>query len=108
MDLLTNDLSAEFDPQVADVGDDFLLAVWTRVDGDVSQTGTPEDIAPHLEIVSTWHERVSGVIDVPMQLTTNNSVDRNPRPVKFGDEICVLWIRTKGKPWWAMQFRATA
>jgi hypothetical protein len=65
MNRVTDDLAAEFDPRMVALDTQDLLAVWTRVEGDVSTAQNPEEIAPHLEIVASFYsfqEKFFGVI----------------------------------------------
>ena len=94
---VTDDLVAEFSPEITAVDDGTLLGAWTRVEGDVSEAESPEDIAPHLEIVVSRFDRISKVWADPFQLTGNNQVDRDPLPVVFGDTQGVLWIQNQGQ-----------
>jgi hypothetical protein len=96
MERVTDDWSSEFTPQLSAIDADTVLAVWTRVEGDVSQAENPEDIVPHLEIVSSRYERSTGQWSEPEQLTSNSVVDRDPIPVLFGDTRGVLWIQNQG------------
>lgn len=95
LELITDDEAAEFSPVIAEVNADTLVAAWERVDGDVSQATGPEDVAPHLEIVSSRFDRASEEWTPPTQLTSNAVVDRDPRPVVFGGNEGVLWIQNQ-------------
>ena len=97
MTRVTDDLAAEFSPDVTSVDADTLLAAWTKVVGDVSGAEGPEDIAPHLEIVVSRYDGISDIWSGPSQLTSNNRVDRAPLPVVFGDTQGVLWIQNRGE-----------
>jgi hypothetical protein len=96
MERITDNGSAEFTPQLTKIDADTLLTVWTRVKGDVSEAESPEDIAPHLEIVSSRYDRGGGQWSEPEQLTTNDVVDRDPTPTLFGHTQGVLWIQNQG------------
>ena len=93
---VTDDLAAEFSPDITTVDADALLGAWAKVVGDVSGAEGPEDIAPHLEIVVSGYDRTTHMWTDPSQLTSNNQVDRAPLPVVFGDTEGVLWIQNQG------------
>lgn len=97
MERVTDDLSAEFTPQLTEIDADTLLAVWPRVEGNVSGAESPEDIAPHLEIVSSRYNRNTRQWSDPEQLTANDVVDRDPIPTLFGQTHGVLWIQNQGR-----------
>ncbi len=92
---VTNDLDAEFGPALVDVGASARLAVWTRVSGDVSQAESPDDINPHLEIVVSRQDALSGTWETPVAITANNTVDRQPRAVLSNGTQGVLWIQNE-------------
>lgn len=96
MDQISDDQAAEFTPEVTEMGANFLLAAWTRVNGDVSGAENPEDFDPHLEIVYSWYNRISGEWGFVPQLTANSRVDRNPLPIYGGGKQGIVWIQNQG------------
>ena len=92
---VTDDQDAEFSPWIADAGSNTTVGTWTRVSGDVSGAESPEDIMPHLEIVASRLDRVTGLWADPVQLTNNTVVDRGPQPVVLGDQEGVVWIQNQ-------------
>ncbi|HDR15678.1 MAG TPA: hypothetical protein ENN79_09415 [Desulfobacteraceae bacterium] len=96
LELVTDDLLAEFSPEFVKFDDNSLLAAWTRVEGDVSGVESPEDISPHVEIVSSFFDRASNTWSAPLRLTTNSQLDRDPLPVLFGETTGILWVQNEG------------
>jgi hypothetical protein len=94
---VTDNVAAEFTPKIIAVDDDTLMALWTRVEGDVSWVESPEDVAPHLEIVSAWYDRALDIWSEPLTLTSNEQVDRDPLSVVYGDKVGAMWIQNQGK-----------
>jgi formylglycine-generating enzyme required for sulfatase activity len=95
LDRVTDDQAAEFTPRAAVPSAGSTLAAWTRVSGDVSQTTSPEQIPPHLDIVVSNLDTASGQWSTPVQLTSNSVTDRDPLPVVFGANKGVLWIQNE-------------
>ena len=93
---ITDDLASEFTPEIVSAGTDTLLGAWTRVDGDISETESPEDVVPYLEIVASFYNRNTGTWIPLVQLTDNDQVDHDPLPVVFGTNQGVLWIQNQG------------
>lgn len=92
---IADDQAAEFTPQAAVPNGDSTLAAWARVSGDISQTTSPEQVAPHLEIVVSKLDVPTGQWRAPAQITANFIVDRDPVPVLFGSQEGVLWVRNE-------------
>jgi len=93
---ITDDNAAEFNPEVAPVGSGNLLASWVRVSGDISGAQGPEDVIPHLEVVTSFYDAGTDSWSDPEQLTNNNVVDRDPKPVVFGEHTGIIWIENQG------------
>jgi hypothetical protein len=92
---VTDDSIADFSPKGLKVDSNRTLAVWERITGDVSDATDPGQVAPHLDIATSWLDQSSQVWSTPVQLTNNNKVDRNPVPVMFGTTISILWIENE-------------
>jgi len=95
LDRATDDEDAEFTPSMITVNSNAVLAAWTRVSGDVSTSGGPEDVAPHLEIVASRFDRSTGAWSAPDQLTSNGVVDRDPLSAVFGVTEGILWVQNE-------------
>jgi hypothetical protein len=95
LDRIADDDAAEFEPEI--VGTEPALVAWTRISGDISGTTGPDEVTPHLEIVTARLDQSTGLWTVPEQLTFNSVVDRNPLPVAFGQTQGVLWIQNQGQ-----------
>ena len=94
---ITDDLDAEFSPQLIEIDSETSLAAWNRVSGDISQIENPEEILPHMEIVAAHYNRSSGDWGQIFSLTDNGVSDRDPLPVSFGDDQGVLWVQNQGE-----------
>ena len=92
---VTDDQAAEFSPKVIEVGTGKALAAWERVSGNISTATGPGQVAPHLEIVAAWLDHSTGLWSQPVQLTSNNGVDRSPQPIVFRDGQGILWIENQ-------------
>jgi uncharacterized repeat protein (TIGR01451 family) len=92
---VTDDLMADFNPKVTGINSDLLLAAWERIDGDVSGTTNPVQVATDLEVVAAWFDRSTGTWSAPVQLTTNDVLDRDPLPVAFGSTQGILWVENQ-------------
>ncbi len=93
---ITDDDAAEFSPEVTRVDNNTLLAAWSRVDGDVSGTTEPDELAPYLEVVTALYDKTADTWSSPVQITTNSQTDREPLPVIFGEHIGLLWVQNQG------------
>ncbi|MFC1591399.1 DUF1566 domain-containing protein [Thermodesulfobacteriota bacterium] len=93
---LTDDLAAEFSPEIVSVGAGTLLGAWTRVDGNVSGAESPEDVVPYLEIVASFYDNATSSWSTPVQLVDNDVLDLDPLPVHFGGQSGVLWVQNQG------------
>lgn len=96
---VTDDNVADFNPKVAGVNSNLLLAAWERIDGDISGTTNPVQVVGDLEIVVAWFDRQTGAWSTPVQLTTNSVVDRDPLPVVFGSTQGIVWIENAAGDW---------
>ncbi len=96
MNRITDDLSAEFNPEITLLNQGNLLGAWTRVDGDISGVENPDDVVPYLEIVASFYDGASDTWGLPVQLTDNDVVDHDPLPIHFGDQIGIVWIQNQG------------
>ena len=94
---ITDDEAAEFNPEMIALDSGSLLAAWVRVSGDISDAESPDDILPHLEIVTSLYDPGTQSWSTPSQLTDNNVVDRDPVPVSFGENKGVIWIENEGE-----------
>jgi hypothetical protein len=94
---ITDDLTAEFSPRLGKIDSDTLLAVWSRVAGDVSQTESPEQVSAHLEIAAAHYSRTTGTWGPASSLTDNTVTDRDPLPVHFGSTQGVVWVQNQGE-----------
>jgi hypothetical protein len=92
---IVDDQEAEFSPNITRGEAYKPLATWTRVSGDVSHANGPEDVIPHLEIVASHFDRITGSWSTPIQLTLNSSVDRDPMAIRFGSTEGIIWIQNK-------------
>jgi hypothetical protein len=95
LDRISNDSVAEFNPKVIPVDSHTAIATWERISGDVSDAIGPGDILPHLDVATSWLDRDTGLWSTPIQLTSNNIVDREPLPVVFGAKRGIVWIQNQ-------------
>lgn len=95
LDRIADDERAEFDPKVAEA--DLPLIAWTRVSDDISGTSSPDEVMPHLEIVTSRVNQGMGPWGIPEQITSNSVVDRDPLPITFGQKEGILWIQNQGE-----------
>ncbi|MBP7052470.1 MAG: carboxypeptidase regulatory-like domain-containing protein [Phycisphaerae bacterium] len=95
LDRIADDDAAEFGPEI--IGTEPALVAWTRISGDISGTTSPDEVTPHLEIVTARLDQNTGLWTVPEQLTFNSVVDRDPLPVVLGPTQGILWIQNQGQ-----------
>lgn len=94
---IADDTDAEFDPQILEVDSTTSWAAWERVSGDISGAAGPDEIAPHLEIVTSGFNRTASTWSTPIQLTSNSVVDRKPQPVIMDAVQGILWIQNQAQ-----------
>ncbi|MBP7053998.1 MAG: leucine-rich repeat domain-containing protein [Phycisphaerae bacterium] len=95
LDRIADDDAAEFEPEI--IGTEPAFVAWTRISGDISGTAGPDEVTPHLDIVTARLDQSTGLWTVPEQLTSNSVVDRDPLPVVFGPTQGILWIQNQGQ-----------
>ncbi len=93
---ITDDQAAEFSPSGVVVGSGTTLAAWERISGDISDANEPQQITPHLEIVTALFDPVTGIWSTPQQLTSNDVVDHQPVSIVLGATRGILWIQDEG------------
>ena len=96
MNRITDDSDSEFNPEIVGLSSGDLMGTWTRVDGDISDAESPEEVLPYLEIVVSFYDQSAGFWGEPFMLTDNDIIDRDPLPVVFGDNKGIVWVQNQG------------
>ncbi len=94
--LVTDDQAAEFTPATISISNDAFLAAWTRISGDISSATSPDDIAPHLEVVSSIYKKSTDSWSAIEVLTNNSQTDRLPLPIASQSKYGIVWIQNQG------------
>jgi hypothetical protein len=95
MERVADDAMADFGPVLAATSVDKDIAVWEQIDGDVSGAQSPSDVAPYLEIATSFFDRATGEWTTPILVANNDVVDRAPCPVVYNGTTGVIWIQNE-------------
>lgn len=89
----SNDERLDYRPFGVNLADNRLLAAWEHTVDELQPGAEPEDELPLTEIRFALYNRATSSWSLPALLTDNALLDRNPRPVRYGNSAGVLWIQ---------------